>query len=72
MNNEVYCLLKLRNEASEYSAKVGATVTTEQYRTTYKPFLELKSPLDAREATLEKHRLTPKDNSQSFTLEGNE
>ncbi len=51
--------------------KLGATVTSEKYRTTYKPFLLLKSPYDPTEASLNQVRTIPKGQSQMFNIDGN-
>lgn len=50
--------------------KLGATITNEKYRTIYKPFCELKTPLDVRDISLDKIRLVPKPQTKLFSIDG--
>lgn len=50
--------------------KLGATVARDKLVTTYKPFFEMKMPYDAREASLDKLRMTPKEPVPMVKLDG--
>lgn len=66
--------LKLNNDALEYSADVGATMHPDaqnKHKTTYKPFLKIKTPGDGRDSSsFDKVRMTNKPQSQIFTVDG--
>lgn len=69
-DNEVSVNIKYNNDAAEYFMKLGATVIKEELRTIYKPFVQLKSPNDLREASLDKIRINHKQPTQLISVEG--
>jgi len=69
-DKEISLLAKLLNDDDEYSMKLGASVTGDKSRATYKPLLEYKTPEQKGSLVQGNVKGQPGKLTQKFGVEG--